>query len=49
VTLKLKDGKTQTYSMKDPAAGKMNKVKNGTPITIYLDEENSMVMDFDPQ
>jgi hypothetical protein len=49
VTLKLKDGKTQTYSMKDPAAAKMNNVKNGTPITIYLDEENSLVMDFDRQ
>ena len=49
VTLKLKDGKTQTFTMKDPAAGKMSTVKTGAPITIHLDEENSMVMDFDLQ
>jgi hypothetical protein len=47
VTLKLKSGKTQAFSMKDPAATKMANVKSGTPITMHLDEENNMVMDFD--
>jgi len=47
VTLKQKNGKTEKYSLKDPAATKMGNIKPGTQITMYIDEENSMVMDFD--
>lgn len=47
VTLKQENGKSETYSLKDPAATKMANIKPGTQITMHLDEENNMVMDFD--
>jgi hypothetical protein len=49
VTLKEKGGKSQTYSLKDPAATKMANIKTGTQITMYIDEENGSIMDFDLQ
>lgn len=47
VTLKEKDGKSRTYSLKGPAATKMANIKPGTQITMYVDEENGQIMDFD--
>jgi hypothetical protein len=47
VTLKLKDGKSQSYQMKDAAATKMSGVKIGTVVLMELDEENNLVNDFD--
>jgi Cu/Ag efflux protein CusF len=47
VTLKLKDGASRTYRMKDAAATKMGGVKAGTAVVMEIDEENHLVNDFD--
>ncbi|MHB8483209.1 MAG: hypothetical protein ACYDBV_10850 [Nitrospiria bacterium] len=46
VTLKLKDGAVRSYKLKDAATTKMNNVKMGSMITMEVDEENGMGMDF---
>jgi len=47
VTLKLKDGTSRSYRMKDAAATKMAGVKEGTAVVMEIDEENHLVNDFD--
>lgn len=47
VSLKLPDGTTKTYELKDAAATKMSGVKTGTKVAMEIDEENNLAMDFD--
>jgi hypothetical protein len=47
VTLKLKDGTTQTYTMIPPASSKMSAVPKGTTVLLDIDEKNNLVKDFD--
>ena len=49
VTLKMTDGKSRTFKLKDAAATKMANTKPGTKIKMEIDEENGEVMDFDRQ
>jgi len=46
VTLRLGDGTSKTYHMKDAAATRMNDVKTGSRVTLELDLKNNMVEDF---
>ena len=46
VVLKLKDGSTQSFKMKDAAAAKMGNIAPGTPVKMEIDEE-SRIMDFE--
>jgi hypothetical protein len=46
VTLRLGDGITKSYRMKDAAATRMMDVKTGTRVSLVLDLENHMVEDF---
>jgi hypothetical protein len=46
VVLKLKDGSTQSFKMKDAAAAKMGSVAPGTSVKMEIDEE-SRIMDFE--
>jgi hypothetical protein len=45
VTLKLKNGMTQSYKMKDALVGKMALIKPGTPVTLMIDAHNNWAMD----
>lgn len=47
VTVRVTGQGKKTFQMKDAAATKMNSVKPGTMVLLELDEENSMVNDFD--
>lgn len=44
VTVKLDDGKTETFELKMPAMQKMNGIDQGTKVTMEIDEQN-LVMD----
>ena len=45
VTLKLNDGRSITYGMKDAAAIKMKMAKVGDIVEVQIDEENSLIND----
>lgn len=45
VTLKLKNGTSQSYSMKGAVAGKMIDIKKGTAVTVMVDQHNHSAID----
>jgi Cu/Ag efflux protein CusF len=47
VTLKLKDGTTQTYTVIPPVASKMAGLPEGTNVALDIDEKNNFVKDFE--
>lgn len=46
VTLKLKDGRSETYTLIPPAATKMGTVSEGTNVVLDIDVKNNFVKDF---
>lgn len=46
VTLRLRDGTSKSYHMKDAAATRMNDVRRGTHVTLELDPKNNLAEDF---
>jgi hypothetical protein len=49
VTLKLKDGTTQTFTVIPPVAGKLSVIPEGTPVSLDIDAKNNFVKDFERQ
>jgi len=45
VTLKFKDGTSQSYGMKEAMAGKMNNIEKGAVVTLMIDQHNNLTMD----
>jgi hypothetical protein len=45
VTLKLKNGTSQSYGMKEAMAGKMNNIAKGAVVTLMIDQRNNLAMD----
>ncbi|MGB3940482.1 MAG: hypothetical protein WBK96_03195 [Candidatus Manganitrophaceae bacterium] len=45
ITLKLKDGTSQSFKMKAAMAGKMNNIKTGADVTLMIDQHNKSAMD----
>lgn len=45
VTLKLKNGTSQSYGMKEAMAGKMNNIEKGAMVTLMVDQRNNLAMD----
>ena len=45
VTLKLKNGTSQSYGMKEAMAGKMNNIQKGAMVTLMVDQRNNLAMD----
>lgn len=45
VTLKLKNGTSQFYKMKEEVAEKMTDIKKGTAITVMVDQQNHSIID----
>jgi hypothetical protein len=45
VTLKLKNGTSQSYGMKEAMAGKMNNIEIGAAVTLMIDQHNNLAMD----
>lgn len=44
-TLKLKNGTSQSYKMKEAVAGKMSHVKKGTAVTLMVDQQSHSAID----
>ena len=45
ITLKLKNGTSQSYGMKEAMAGKMNNIEKGAVVTLMIDQRNNLAMD----
>jgi hypothetical protein len=45
VTLKLKNGTSQSYGMKEAMAGKMNNIEKGAIVTLMVDQRNNLAID----
>lgn len=45
VTLKIKNGTSQSYGMKEAMAGKMNNIAKGSMVTLMVDQRNNLAMD----
>jgi len=45
VTLKLNNGISQSYGMKEAMAGKMNNIEKGAIVVLMVDEHNNLAMD----
>jgi len=45
ITLKLNNGASQSYGMKDAMAGKMNNIEKGAMVTLMVDQHNNLAMD----
>jgi uncharacterized protein YuzE len=45
ITLKLKNGTSQAYGMKEAMAGKMNNIEKGAIIMLMVDQRNNLAMD----
>jgi hypothetical protein len=45
VTLKLQNGTSQSYGMKEAMAGKMNNIEKGAVVTLMIDPRNTLAMD----
>jgi len=45
VTLKLENGTSQAYGMKEAMAGKMNNIEKGASIMLMVDQRNKLAMD----
>lgn len=45
VTLKLTNGTSQTYGMKEALAGKMNNIEKGAMVMLMVDQRNDLAMD----
>lgn len=45
LTLKLRNGTSQSYGMKEAMAGKMNNISAGAVVTLMIDPRNNLAMD----
>jgi hypothetical protein len=45
ITLKLENGTSQSYGMKEAMSGKMNNIEKGAVVTLMIDQYNNLAMD----